>query len=108
MVALPQLLDIITGFGQDSTFTLARLGALHRAVWDDFGQLYNPVVDLVPAAALHCGGKGKDRVTRQPSPPQLQFPYFRLFLASHLDATYLRYVEPSASHLELSWEPLTS
>lgn len=38
---------------------LARLGALHRTVWDDLGQLHNPVVDLVSAAALHCGAKGR-------------------------------------------------
>lgn len=40
---------------------LAGLGALHRAVWDDLGQLHDPVVDLVSAAALHCGSKWKTK-----------------------------------------------
>lgn len=52
VVALSKLLDIITGFGENPTFTLARLGALHGAVRDDLGQLHNPIVDLVSAAAL--------------------------------------------------------
>ena len=43
---------------------LARLGALHGAVWDDLGQLHDPVVDLVPAAPLHCGGS-EDRVAQE-------------------------------------------
>ena len=47
---------------------LARLGALHGAVWDDLGQLNNPVVNLVAAAALHCGasrGHGDSGRTHQ-------------------------------------------
>ena len=53
MIALLQLLDIITGFGQHCTFTLARLDALQRSSLGRFGQLYNSVVDLVPAAVPH-------------------------------------------------------
>lgn len=93
---------------------LARLGALHRAVWDDFGQLHNPVVDLVPATALHCGTNGGQSDSVKDEQP---------FLPSHITQVpksasaapgfpagcpYLHYVEPFASHLELFWEPLTS
>lgn len=42
---------------------LAGFGALHGAVGDDLGQLHDPVVDLVSAAALHCGPKCRTRAS---------------------------------------------
>ena len=50
---------------------LAGLGALHGAVWDDLGQLYDPVVNLVSAAALHCGAsRGQGDSERNYQRPQ--------------------------------------
>lgn len=103
VVALPQLLDVVAGFGEDPAFALGggergewgewgapdpptspsltlprvsylpRFGVLHGAVGDDLGELHDPVVDLVPAPALHCeeegGEKGGGGVSTIPRPP---------------------------------------
>lgn len=56
---------------------LPRLGVLHGAVRDDLGELHDPVVDFVPAPALHCKHRGQGTSTRTepgaPKTPQILF-----------------------------------
>lgn len=85
---------------------LPRLGVLHGAVRDDLGELHDPVVDFVPAPALHCKHRGQGTSTRtEPGPPKPHRSFFGgglcpppSCLGAPIPQRYLRCAAPDASH----------
>lgn len=53
LVALPQLSDVVTCFGEDAPFACSCLCAVHVTVWDDLGQSHNPIVDFVSSPSFN-------------------------------------------------------